>query len=213
MFVTRDYLMTLENRQPLTVVFFRQEDIFKYLERHPSDFEDKKFHELLIGWILAQFMSETERMTMHIGFPVKKEKADSILKMKITLEWLLENGEEIIEDCETDICIGNKDLYVRFQVTRFVNPKGGVPAIRLADLIKNKCRMYAANPELHLLVSMESTPNITREELMNLLTEISIPFVGIILLAKHSDELGHFQYIQLHPQPKIGKDIIVPLNV
>jgi hypothetical protein len=205
--------MVPDKHQPFTVSYFRQDDVLKYLQNHPYIFEDKKFHELLIGWILAQFLDESRRGTMLIGFPIKIEKADSVLKMNIDLEWILNHWEEIIDDSDVDICIGNNDLCVKFQITRFVNPKRGIPLKRLAKLIEDKCRKYSSNPELNLLVSMESAPNITVEEIVNLLTKVRVPFAGIFLVGKHSDEIGHFHIIQLYPKQVIGKNKIIPLAV
>ena len=51
-------------------VYLTQGTVLAYLRDNPRAFKDKKFHELLVGWILAQFLGEEERKTMYIGFPL-----------------------------------------------------------------------------------------------------------------------------------------------
>ena len=185
--------------QHLVPVFLRRFDISKSLP--------KKVHELLVGYILVQFLEEELRKSAIIGFPAAEGWEEHCSEGPLTLDWLFEHHEKLVKDTDVDIhvCSGGKPT--KYQITRFVYPTGRNAHRRLSELIAKKCRHQQPDPSLNLLVSIERTPNISEDELRNLLTKTNIPFGKIILLMKASHALGVFWYCMLHPKLEPGKTI------
>ena len=173
----------------------------------------KKVHELLIGYILVQFLEENLREAAIIGFPAADGWKEHCSEGPLTLDRLLENQQEFVCDTDVDIHVSSCGMTARFQVTRFVYAPDGIAHRRLAELIVKKCRHQQTDKHLHLVVSMENTPNITEEEIAAILGDTSVPFRAIILIGKASPEAGHFSYAQLYPKPILGKEIRIPIDI
>lgn len=196
-------------RGKIPIASLKQAEIIQYIRNHPETLDNKKMHELVIGWLLSQFFTETEKDELYVGFPLKPDwerNSDG----QITLAMILEGGNSFIEDRDIDIFIGKGDTWQRCQVTRFLNPNVGKKERRLADLIAKKCRTAPADRSIAMVISVESHPHITMDELRDL---PSVPFGLIILIMKASQERGHFTFCQLYPEPVLGKEIRVPLPV
>ncbi|MHC4641803.1 MAG: hypothetical protein ACYS32_09180 [Planctomycetota bacterium] len=204
--------LTRRGREYLTICF-TQSGIIKILHQNPKLLYEKKFHELVVGWIFAQFLEPNLRKTAQIWFPPKIGWEDHLIGTEITIDWILDNQDRLFDDSEVDICVGTPELFVKIQVARFFCPLGKNPQRRIAELIINKCQKYRPDPKLHLIVSIERKPNINEKELINLLTKIKIPFCGIILINKASPKRGHFSYCMLYPKPTIGKELMIPIPV
>lgn len=173
----------------------------------------KKVHELLVGYLLLQFVKEEQRESAIIGFPAREGWEKHCSEGPLTLDWLLEHHQELVNDTDVDIQISSCGLTTKYQITRFVYPAGRTAHRNLAELIAKKCRHQQSDPYLNLVVSVEKTPSISKNELQNLVTKSSIPFASIILIMKASAARGHFSFCQLHPSPIIGKEITVPVPV
>ena len=197
------------NRDKNPIATITQVEIIQHIRNHPELLNDKKMHELVIGWLLTQFFAEKEREELSVGFPLRPD-----LEWKsggqIPLSVILEQSDYLLEDRDIDILIGKPDIWQRCQVTRFINPHVATRKRRLADLIIKKCRSASVDRNIALVVSVESTPHITEDELRSIR---NIPFGRIILIMKASEERGHFTYCQLYPKPVLGKGIRVPLPV
>lgn len=186
----------------------------EYLRKYdPGQPLPKKVHELLIGYILVQFLEEKLRESAIIGFPAADGWKKHCPEGLPTLDWVLEHHEQFVCDTDVDIHVSSCGMTARFQVTRFVYAPDGIAHRRLAELIVKKCRHQQPDKQLHLVVSMENTPNITEEEIVAILSEISVPFRAIILIGKASSKAGHFSYAQLYPQPILGKEIEIPIDI
>jgi hypothetical protein len=189
--------------QHLLPIFFGKFDLKRPLPN--------KVHELLIGYILVQFLKEDQKQSAIIGFPVTEgwEKRCGI--SQITLEWLLEHCHQIVDDADVDIQIFSCGLTTKYQITRFVYPHGQRPIRRLAELIKKKCQQ-PTDSSLNLLISVERTPEISRSELQNLVTSKNIPIIHL-LLRRASNKLGHFSIIQIYPKLVVGKEVKIQIPV
>ncbi len=173
----------------------------------------KKVHELLVGYLLLQFVNKEQRDSAIIGFPAAEGWVKHSSGGSLTLDWLLEHHHELVNDTDVDILISTGGMTTKYQITRFVYPTGRTAYRSLAELIFKKCRHQQPDPLLNLVVSVEKTPNISESELRDLVTKTNIPFGGILLIMKASSERGHFSFCQLYPKPIIGKEIRVPLPV
>ncbi|MCK4606991.1 MAG: hypothetical protein KAU35_06825 [candidate division Zixibacteria bacterium] len=191
--------------QYLIPVFLHKYDLNKSLP--------KKVHELLVGYILVQFLGEKQRESAMIGFPAAEGWRKRCPDDPLTLDRLLENHKKLIKDTDVDIRVSSSGLTTKYQITRFVYPTGRTAHRKLAELIAKKCRHQQPDPSLNLLVSVEKTPNISENELRNLVTKTNIPFGGILLIMKASSEKGHFSFCQLYPKLIPGKEVWVPLPV
>ena len=191
--------------QHLVPVFLRRFDISKSLP--------KKVHELLVGYILVQFLEEELRESAIIGFPAAEGWEEHCSEGPLTLDWLFEHHEKLVNDTDVDIQVSSGGMTTKYQITRFVYPTGRNAHRSLAQLIAKKCKHQQPDPYLNLLVSIERTPNISEDELRNLLTKTRIPFGGVILLMKASPALGEVQYCMLHPKLVIGKTIRLVLPI
>lgn len=192
---------------PLATI--KQSDLIKYLHAHPELLDDKKMHELVVGWLFAQFFTEEEKDDLYIGFPLKPDWEKNS-GGQISLNMILEQSDYLIEDRDVDIYVGKDETWQKCQVTRFFNPEVAKKKRRLADLIAKKCLKASPDPSVALVISVESKPNITVDELKAL---PKIPFGQIFLIMKASSKRGHFTFRQLHPKPVIGNDKQVQLPV
>ena len=173
----------------------------------------KKVHELLIGYILLQFVNEEQRESAVIGFPAAEGWEKHCPEGPLTLDWLFEHHYVLVNDTDVDIQISCGGMTTKYQITRFVHPIDQSAHRKLSHLIEWKCRHEQPDPFLHLLVSIERTPNMSEDELRSLVTKTSIPFAAIILIMKASADRGHFSFCQLYPKPILGKEIRVSLPV
>jgi hypothetical protein len=190
-------------------------DIIEYLKIRPEVFDNKKFHELIIGWIIVQFLNMPQCRSALIGLPAKEELIQRLSSTPISLDFMLSNYNNLTKDSETDIYIYIKEqnIYTKWQICRYTFKEGKSPKRSLADLIAKKCNMYQLDSELNLAVSIEKTPKITKRELKNMITNTRIPFGTILLIIKASEERGHFTCIQLYPKLVMSKKIKIPLLV
>ncbi len=191
--------------QPLVPEYLR-----KYDAREPLP---KKVHEHLIGYILVQFFEEKLRESAIIGFSAADGWRDHCSDGPLTLDQLLELENELVCDMDVDIHVSSCGMTARFQVARFAYAPDGIAHRRLAELILKKCRHQQPDKHLHLVVSMENTPNITEEGIVAILGKTSVPFHAIILIGKASQQAGHFSYAQLYPKPILGKEIKIPIGI
>ena len=189
--------------QHLVPLFLREFDLGQPLP--------KKVHELLIGYIFAQFLEEGLRESAIIGFPAADGWRKLCSESPPTLDWLLEHHHDLVNDSDVDIQVSSGGMKAKLQITRFVYGPDGTTNRRLAELITKKCRHQQPDKYLHLVVSIENTPNITKKEIHDILKKTSVPFHAILLISKASTKPGHFSYAQLYPTPIIGKEILVPI--
>jgi hypothetical protein len=171
----------------------------------------KKVHELLIGYIFAQFLEEGLRESAIIGFPAADGWGKICPEGPLTLDWMLEHHHDLVNDTDVDIQVSSGGMTTKYQITRFVYAPDGTAHRRLAELIMKKCRHQQPDDHLYLVVSIENTPNITREEIHEILDRTSVPFRAIFIIGKASAKVGHFSYAQLYPKPILGKEIQIPL--
>lgn len=191
-----------------------QQDLLKYLQSFdPKKSLPKKVHELLVGYLLVQFVEEDQRESAIIGFPAAEGWEKRCVGGSLTLDWLLKHHQVLVKDTDADIMVRSSGITIKYQVTRFVYPIGGNALRRLADLIAYKCKHQQPDPHLNLLVSIEKTPHISESELRILLINTSIPYSSIILLMKASREIGEVKYCMLYPKMVIGKTIQVDLPI
>lgn len=195
------------------VLYFTQSSILSHLSRHPKAIGDNNFMDVLIGWLLAQFLADKQRELMMIGVPSREGWEKYAPRGILRLEDLLSNYNRIVAQTEIDVLIGNKDMYRAFQVTRFTNPTGKPPQRNLAELISKKCGMYDDNPQLNLVVNLEMTPAITESELKDVVGRGNVPFGSVFVIGKSPTVKGRFGVVQLHPVPVIGKEVDLPLSV
>jgi len=87
-------------------ICFTQDGIIKYLYSHPELINDKKFHELIVGWIITQFLEESLKKNALIWFPPKLGWEKQAGNEELSIAWLLKNHNKIFDDSEVDIYIG-----------------------------------------------------------------------------------------------------------
>ena len=194
-------------KKPLATL--KQSDVIKCLHDHPELLDDKKMHELVVGWLFAQFFNEAEKDDLYIGFPLKPDW-EKTSGGQVFLDVMLKRSDFLMEDRDVDIYVGRDETWQKCQVTRFLNPEISKKKRRLADLIAQKCQKASPDPSVALVISVESKPNITLDELENL---PKIPFGQIFLIMKASQKRGHFNFCQLYPKPFIGSDRMISLPV
>ena len=69
--------MRLKNIHP-EIIYVEQEGLLEHLSDHPESINDKKFHELLVGWLLTQFLNKNNFNYNMIGFPALPGLSDEI---------------------------------------------------------------------------------------------------------------------------------------
>ncbi len=191
-----------------------QQDLLKFLlSFDPKKPLPKKVHELLVGYLLVQFLEDDQKESAIIGFPAAEDWGKQCIEVPLTLDWLLEHDELLIDDTDADIMVRSSGITIKYQVTRFVYPVGGNALRRLADLIAYKCKHQQPDPHLNLLVSIERTPHITESELQSLLIHTSIPFNSILLIMKSSRAKGEIKFCSLYPKMVIGKTVHTRLPI
>jgi hypothetical protein len=175
------------------------ESVLKHLEKNPSDFDNKRIHEMFIGWLISQFLAKEQRSKVCIMYPLVKGFETILGSVTISFPELMSIGDKIIDDRETDIFIGNDDFRAAFQLVRFFKHPKAKRIKRLAVLIKHKCLLYKPSSNLILVVSLESSPDITSAELIEIMKPKAIPFKNIILIRKEPDGMGKFSIVQIYP--------------
>lgn len=183
------------------------------LRYDPGQQLPKKIHELLVGYLFVQFFGDGQRKSATIGFPAAQDWQQHCPKGDLSLDLLLEHPTDFVRDGDADIHISAGGFRRKFQVTRFVYPRGQEPHRRLAELIEVNCLTSQNDRSLDLLVSIEKTPNISVDELCRLCRKTAIPFGAIYLIGKASSEQGHVYYRRLYPKPIVGKETRVSLPI
>ena len=175
--------------------------------------QDKKWHELVVGYLLCQFFSEGEKPLMFVGFPLIHGWQSLCPTGALKVATVIETHQKLLEDRDVDIYVGFERIWQKCQITRLVNHPRSQSKVSLAELIAKKCSRSQPDPKCMLVVSIESQPHITEGELKSLYVNAKVPFGRIVLISKASRERGHFSFCQLYPKPIIGKEIRVPLLV
>jgi len=183
------------------------DDVLRYLEIYPSDFNNKRIREMFVGWLMAQFFPEDERSLLMIMLPLVEGAEKTFINDTILMEDVKYFDDNTIDDREIDILLGNNDLYVAFQITRFFKHPKAPKIGRLIDLLKDKCRHYNPTEKLSLIVALESTPEIKEKELNEISHSENNPFQSIFLISKVPDGFGKFRIIQI--LPKLQKSKVV----
>ncbi len=173
----------------------------------------KRVHELLIGYVLLQFVEKHQKEEAIIGFPAAEDWEHKCQAGRTTLDYIMEHPSGIISDKDVDVMISSAGMITKYQITRFVYPRGRRPDRNLAELIVKKCKQQQTDRSLNLVVSIEQSPHIIIEDFLAHIEGLKVPYGTIVLLQKASNKRGHFRLFQLFPKVIIGKDIQTNLPV
>ncbi len=182
----------------LNVVYYRMEDIRTELANNPALLNHKKFMELIAGYIVVCTLKKEAGLNLMVGLPLKAITKHAHPISGPSLQELI-NHPKLIDDSDTDICIGDKENINRYQVTRLVSR--GDKDRTTDDLIVLLEKKFMVQPDenLTLIVNIEDNISIDIDQMKDFLADKSIPYGLIFVIGKYVINPGKFKCYQIHP--------------
>ncbi len=182
----------------LNVVYYQMEDIRTELANNPALLNHKKFMELIAGYIVVCTIKKEAGLNLMVGLPLKAITKQTHSISGPSLQELI-NHPKLIDDSDTDICIGDKENINRYQLTRLVSRRDKDRTTDDLIVLLEKKFMVQPDENLTLIVNIEGNIIIDIDQMKDFLADKSIPYGLIFVIGKYVINLGKFKCYQIHP--------------
>ena len=190
---------TTDRRKGKRFAEFSADEIEANFRTNPSDFEETRGYEALVGCILSRVAKKLNGEESRVGFMMRGSSDDITDIPEPTIHGLIQD-RTLVEDDDADLWMRDSRGQSPIQVTRLTDVRGTVGLPELLELIDKKCRVQK-DEFLQLVALLDSNFDLDLEQLRNELEHRKCPYASIYLIGQlgRTPRLGKFSCLQIYP--------------